>query len=133
MPTVAERIAALHRLDENARQAVEISCQIWEAKWRQEAMRAAKAEYLLDCVQKWAADWGLIFDIEKQAATWDAVFDHRADLLLTWFELQVKLTGRQIEQLERELAVAVERAKRAETRAEKAERLLHEVRRDHHV
>ena len=118
MADVDEAYAALEKLDEKGLTALRLAGAIWEELVRETALRAEKAEWLLGRVRKWAADWGLIFDVAKAAAHFDA--EHERPLPALGFHCQVLLAeqSQELRDLRRRLDEAHDGRKQAEIRAD---------------
>ena len=127
MANVDEAYAALEELDEKGLTALRLAGAIWEELVRETALRAEKAEFLLGRVHKWAADWGLIFDVAKAAAHFDAEHEHPLPAL--GFHCQVLLAeqSQELRDLRRRLDEAHDEREQAEIRADAAAAELKKV------
>jgi hypothetical protein len=122
MADVDEAFAALQQLDEKGLTALRLAGAMWEETMRETAARVARAEWLLGRLHKWAADWGLIFDVSRAAAHWDAQHESQPPALGSRCQVLLAEQGQELRDLRMRLDEALDGREQAEIRAEKAER-----------
>lgn len=128
MADIEAAFAALEQLDEKGRKALTLAGAMWEEMWRDAVARAERAEWLLARLHKWAADWGLSFDVSKAADHWDAEHERQPAILAPWYESLVAARNEEISELGVRLACTIRSEKKVvaraieqQTRAEAAE------------
>jgi len=112
MADIEEAFAALEQLDEQGRKALLLVGAMWEEMWRDALARAEKAEWLLTRLHKWAADWGLTFDVSKAAAHWDTEHERQPAILVPWYESLVTARNKEIRELRVRLACTIDSEKK---------------------
>ncbi len=101
---------------------------MWEELLREATSRAAKAEWQLGRLHKWAADWGLIFDLSKADAHWDAEHQQPQAVLASRCQVRLAEQGQKLRELHARLDDVLDGREQAEIRAEAAEDQLRRVR-----
>jgi hypothetical protein len=112
MADIDEAFAALERLDEEGRRALTLVGAMWEEMSWDALARAEKAEWLLARLHKWAADWGLIFELDKAAAHWDTEHERQPAVLVPWYESLVAARNEGASELRVRLACTIDSEKK---------------------
>lgn len=128
MADVDEAFAALQRLDEQGLKALRLSGALWEELLREAISRAEKAEWLLGRLHRWAASWGLAFDLSKADARWNATHQRTLPILGLRYQVLLAEQGAELRKLRAQVESAYEGEQRAtawavreRSRAENAE------------
>jgi hypothetical protein len=119
-----EAFFALEQLDAQGRKALVLAGMMWEELYRDALAQADKSKYLLERLHKWAADWGLTFDMSKASAPWEAPHDRPLAVLSRRYYAQLSERTAELEDLRARLDDALDGREQAEIRAEQAERAL---------
>ena len=115
---------ALEHLDEKARQALQLSGAMYEEMYLSADARAEKAEWLLERLHTWAAQWGLIFDLTAASGHWEAHHSRPQTVLVSRYHTLLLERGNEVRELQRRLDDALDGREQAEIRAEQAEMAL---------
>ena len=113
---------ALEHLDDNARQAVELSGAMHEELYLDVEARARKAEWLLERLHALASQRGLIFDLAAASEHWDAHHPRPQMPLTSRYHTLLLESDNEARHLQRLLDDAFDDRERAEAHAESIER-----------
>jgi len=127
MPDLDAAFDALEHLDEKARQALQLSGAMYEEMYLSADARAEKAEWLLERLHTWAAQWGLVFDLKAASEHWDAHYPRPQTVLVSRYHTLLLERGDEVRELKRRLDEVLDDREQLEIRAEKAERELDEL------
>jgi hypothetical protein len=122
MPDFDADFDALEHLDDNARQAVELSAAMYEELYLDIEARARRAEWLLERLHSLATRRGFIFDLAAASQHWDAHNPRPALPLTSRYHTLLLERDNEARNLQRLLHDACDERERAELRAEAAER-----------
>ena len=122
MPDFDAAFDALVHLDDKGRLALRVSGQMYEELYLAADARAEKAEFLLERLHTWAAEWGLIFDLTAASGHWEAHHSRPQTVLVSRYHTLLLERGDEVRELKRRLDDALDGREQAEIRAEKAER-----------
>jgi len=122
MPDFDAAFDALVHLDDKGRLALRVSGQMYEELYLAADARAEKAEFLLERLHTWAAEWGLIFDLTAASGHWEAHHSRPQTVLVSRYHTLLLERGNEVRELQRRLDDALDGREQAEIRAEKAER-----------
>ena len=112
---------ALEHLDDQARQALELSGAMYEELYLSVDARAEKAEWLLERLHAWATQWGLSFDLSAASAHWDAHHPRPETVLVSSYHTLLLERGHELRELKRLLEDVLDSREAAQIRAEVAE------------
>ena len=124
MPDFDVAFDALEHLDDKGRLALRVSGQMYEELYLAADARAEKAEWLLERLHTWAAQWGLIFDLTAASGHWEAHHSRPQTVLVSRYHTLLLERGNEVRELQRRLDDALDGREQAEIRAEQAERAL---------
>jgi hypothetical protein len=122
MPDFDAAFDALEHLDDEARQAVELSGAMYEELYLDIEARARKAEWLLERLHALASQRGVDFDLVAAAAHWDARHPRPETPLTSRYHTLLLERDNEARNLQRLLNDACDDREQAEIRAETAER-----------
>jgi len=124
MPDFDAAFDALEHLDDKGRLALRVSGQMYEELYLAADARAEKAEWLLERLHTWAAQWGLVFDLKAASEHWDAHHPRSQTVLVSRYHTLLLERGDEVRELKRQLDEALDSREQAEIRAETAEMAL---------
>jgi len=124
MPVFDAAFDALAHLDDQGRLALRVSGQMYEELYLAADARAERAEFLVERLHTWAAQWGLIFDLKAAEEHWDAHHPRPQTVLVSRYHTLLLERGDEVRELQRQLDDALDDREQAEIRAEAAERAL---------
>jgi len=127
MTSMDAAFAALDQLDDKGRLALRVSGQMYEELYLAADARAERAEFLVERLHTWAAQWGLIFDLKAAEEHWDAHHPRPQTVLVSRYHTLLLERGDEVRELKRRLDDALDGREQAKIRAEKAERELDEL------
>ena len=124
MPVFDAAFDALAHLDDQGRLALRVSGQMYEELYLAADARAERAEFLVERLHTWAAQWGLVFDLKAASDHWDAHHPRPQTVLVSRYHTLLLERGDEVRELQRQLDDALDDREQAEIRAEAAERAL---------
>jgi len=127
MPDFDVAFDALEHLDDKGRLALRVSGQMYEELYLAADARAEKAEWLLERLHTWAAQWGLVFDLKAASDHWDAHHPRQETVLVSRYHTLLLERSDEVRELKRRLDDALDDREQLEIRVEKAERELARV------
>ena len=127
MPDFDAAFDALEHLDDKGRLALRVSGQMYEELYLAADARAEKAEFLLERLHTWAAEWGLVFDLKAASDHWDAHHPRQETVLVSRYHTLLLERSDEVRELKRRLDDALDDREQLEIRVEKAERELARV------